>query len=76
MADPVNCPEHYNQGRIEVIDVIASHLDSDKYTGFEGFLLGNVLKYILRFKYKGGNQDLLKARFYLERLVEYNSKEK
>ena len=35
-----------------------------------GFVEGNILKYILRFKEKGGVQDLLKAKHYIELLIE------
>ena len=35
-----------------------------------GFVEGNVIKYILRFKEKGGVQDLLKAKHYIELLID------
>lgn len=35
-----------------------------------GFFEGNALKYILRFRAKGGVQDLEKARHYLDKLIE------
>jgi len=38
---------------------------------FEGFLRGNVIKYIARYKDKDGVKDVLKARHYLERLLEH-----
>lgn len=37
---------------------------------FEGFLRGNVIKYIARYKDKDGLKDVYKAKHYLERLVE------
>jgi len=40
-----------------------------------GFVEGNVIKYILRFKEKGGVQDLLKAKHYIE-LLRDSSKSK
>lgn len=64
-ADPeppeaVNHPAHYNAGQYEVIEVIRD-------AGLnEGFCLGNALKYILRYKYKNGLEDLKKARWYLD----------
>lgn len=63
VPDPVNHPSHYNQGKYEVIDVILDwSLD---------FLAGNVIKYIARAKHKGNElEDLKKARFYLEKLIE------
>ena len=35
-----------------------------------GFVEGNIIKYILRFKEKGGVQDLEKAKHYIELLIE------
>jgi hypothetical protein len=37
---------------------------------FEGYLRGNVIKYIARYKDKNGIEDVYKARHYLERLTE------
>lgn len=54
---------HYNQGNIEVIDVIE---DWDL-----GFHEGNIIKYVARAKHKGEElEDLEKAKWYLERLIE------
>lgn len=53
-------PEHYTQG-IECWDYITSHK--------LGFLEGNVIKYVTRYRHKGGLEDLYKARQYLERLI-------
>jgi hypothetical protein len=38
-----------------------------------GFLEGNVIKYICRFKDKNGLVDLHKAKHYLEKLIEVES---
>ena len=35
-----------------------------------GFVEGNIIKYILRFKEKGGVEDLLKAKHYIELLID------
>ena len=59
--DNIN-PSHYKQGNIEVIDFI---LDQ-KFN----YLEGNVIKYISRYKYKTGLEDLNKARWYLDLLTE------
>ena len=40
---------------------------------FEGYLRGNVIKYLARFRDKGGVQDLRKAMHYLEKLIEVKS---
>ena len=37
---------------------------------FEGYLRGNVIKYLSRYPQKGGGLDLFKARHYLEKLLE------
>ena len=67
MSDTVNHPSHYTAGRYEAIDVIEDNLPQES---FEGFLVGNVLKYLLRYRHKGGVEDLKKARWYLRRLIE------
>ena len=64
--DMVNSPAHYNKAGIETIDIIES-VTGD---GFETYLQGNILKYICRYKYKNGVEDLEKARWYLNRLIE------
>ncbi len=37
-----------------------------------GYLEGNVVKYVSRWKDKGGVEDLKKARHYLDKLIEVN----
>lgn len=53
-------PLHYNKG-IECWDYIASHN--------MGFLEGNIIKYVTRYKHKNGKEDLIKAREYLNKLI-------
>lgn len=63
--DNVNKPKHYELDGIpgvEVKDVIKAVLGKDTVS----FYLGNVLKYVLRFKKKNGLEDLKKARLYLD----------
>jgi len=59
--DPVNSPKHYTQGNMEVI------------TAIEGMGLdyhqGNVVKYVSRYRYKNGIEDLRKAKWYIDRLI-------
>jgi len=64
--DMVNSPAHYNKAGIETIDIIQS-VTGD---GFESYLQGNILKYMCRYKYKNGTEDLEKAKWYLNRLIE------
>ena len=65
--DVVNKPKHYNQGGIECIDAIESMLT---YEEFVGYLRGNSLKYRWRFRYKNGIEDLRKAEWYENKLLE------
>jgi hypothetical protein len=60
-ADNVDHPQHYNRGKIEVIDFI-----EDQKLGFH---LGNVVKYAARAEHKNGLEDLKKAQWYLEREI-------
>jgi hypothetical protein len=39
-----------------------------------GFIVGNVVKYVVRYKQKNGVQDLQKARHYLDMLIEMESR--
>ncbi|GEM_PF-3070854 len=73
LFDPVNRPQHYADRKYEVIDVIE---DSMSVTEFKGFLLGNVLKYVMRYDKKGGVQDLEKSNWYLQKLIEAEKEDK
>ena len=64
MSDNVNSPTHYRQGEIECIDAIQSALTPEE---FRGYCKGNALKYIWRERYKGGDESLRKAMWYLDR---------
>jgi len=68
--DNVNHPSHYTSGcGFECIDMMKMILSDDE---FEGFCIGNAIKYIWRHKDKGGTEDLLKAKWYLETLSKDN----
>lgn len=67
MTDSVNQPAHYASGDIECIDAIRASMSIEE---FQGFCKGNVQKYVWRWRQKGGVEDLQKARWYLERLIE------
>lgn len=43
---------------------------------FQGFLQGNAIKYLARWKEKGGVEDLQKAQHYIQKLIETEAKEK
>ena len=55
-------PDYYQKGNIEVTDFIIDQSMS--------FLEGNVVKYLVRYKEKSGIEDLRKARWYLEKLIQ------
>ncbi len=64
-ADNVNSPAHYTQGQIECIDYIEDKLTAEE---FRGYCKGNVLKYLTRERHKGGDEDIRKAKCYLDKL--------
>lgn len=74
MSDPVNRPAHYDLGNgRQVIDIIRDSLTEEE---FRGFLKGNILKYLSREgKKTPGSEDLLKAHWYLMKLIELGSDE-
>ena len=59
-------PDYYTKG-IDCIDYIISHSMN--------YIEGNLVKYVTRYKFKNGLEDLLKAKWYLDRLIkDYNEK--
>jgi hypothetical protein len=69
--DPINKPSHYHKGGIDVIGYLEQHFPpTASVTVAEGFFIGNVIKYVSRYKEKNGLQDLEKAQFYLNKLIE------
>lgn len=70
MTDNVNHPSHYktNNG-LETIDVIRAFTEDLK--GVEAVDTSQVLKYICRWKKKNGLEDLKKARWYLNDLIDW-----
>jgi len=74
MHDPVNHPSHYqSKSGIETIQIIDAF--TADLVGTEAVCTGNVLKYICRWKHKNGLQDLEKAKWYLEHLINHIKKE-
>lgn len=73
--DMVNHPKHYKaKNGMEVIDVIEAF--TANLEGYEATHTGNVIKYICRWKEKNGLEDLRKAQWYLNRLIENIEKNK
>ena len=69
----VSHPAHYqSETGMEVIDVIEAFTFDLK--GIEATDTGNILKYMCRWKNKNGLQDLLKAKWYLDHLIEHVDK--
>lgn len=66
MDDVVNNPKHYNQTGVECIDAIKAQTGD----GYEYYLQGNIAKYLWRYRYKNGVEDLKKAQWYLNKLIE------
>ena len=64
MSDSIN-PSYYRKG-IETTDYIQSHSMN--------YLEGNIIKYVTRYKDKGGVLDLKKAEWYLTRLIKQEEK--
>ena len=66
--DQVNHPSHYTDGGIECIEAIEAQLTAEEY---QGYLRGNCVKYLWRWRHKGGKTDLAKAQWYLDRLLTF-----
>lgn len=66
VKDNVNHPSHYTQGGIECLDAIEASMPAE---GFQDYCKGNILKYIWRYRFKNGVEDLKKAQFYLGRMI-------
>lgn len=67
-GDKINHPPHYTQGSVECIDALAA-VCAD-LQGMEAVCTANAIKYLWRWKHKGGADDLKKARWYIDRLIE------
>ncbi len=68
VTDVVNHPKHYTRGGIECIDAIKAATVGK--SGIEAVCVANVVKYLWRYEEKNGVEDVKKARWYLERLIE------
>jgi hypothetical protein len=70
MTDKVNHPSHYTQGKVECIDAIEAA--TVHKNGLDAVCTANIIKYIWRCEYKNGLEDLKKARWYLEKMIQHN----
>lgn len=70
--DNVNHPAHYiSTTGLETIDVIEAF--TADLQGIEAACTANIIKYICRWKRKNGLEDLKKAQWYLNKLIEKES---
>jgi hypothetical protein len=54
--------KHYKQFKIQPVEFI--HINR------LGYIVGNIIKYVCRYPFKNGIEDLRKARQYLDILIE------
>nr|WP_221637549.1 DUF3310 domain-containing protein [Listeria seeligeri] len=64
-SDNINNPSHYTAGGIETLDYIKA-----KVSDYPSYAVGNIVKYVSRYEHKNGIEDLKKAQFYLNDLIE------
>ncbi|ERL64035.1 DUF3310 domain-containing protein [Schleiferilactobacillus shenzhenensis] len=72
MTDKNIRPDYYRHGTVDVIAVLYLLFGDTARV----FLVGNIIKYIVRYRDKNGMEDLIKARTYLDRLIEEEGKQK
>lgn len=59
--------KHYKQFKIQPVEFI--HING------LGYIVGNIIKYVCRYRFKNGVEDLRKARHYIDMLIEQEVKE-
>lgn len=69
----VNHPPHYTAGKVECIDALEAATTG--LQGIEAVCTANAIKYLWRHQHKNGVQDLKKAIFYIERLIQHYEKQ-
>lgn len=68
--DNVKHPAHYTHGKFECIDVLEDI--TKELQGIEAICTANAVKYLWRWKHKNGLEDLKKAQWYINKLIEVN----
>lgn len=68
MIDNVNHPSHYTQGGIECIDALKAATVGK--TGIEAVCVANAIKYLWRYEEKNGLEDVKKAQWYINHLIQ------
>ena len=67
MSDPIN-PNHYQRDGMECIDAIEAAVQN--LSGAEAYATGSAIKYLWRWKEKGGKDDLKKAKWFIQKRVD------
>ena len=70
--DMVQHPNHYTAYDMETIEAIKGQSTPEQ---FRGYLKGNIMKYLSRYQFKNGIEDLRKAQWYLKALREYEERQ-
>jgi|TARA_R110000796_G_scaffold42837_1_gene105562 hypothetical protein len=68
-VDMVDSPPHYNASIIECIDAMKAMSEGSYVEPHIAYCWQNAFKYLWRWPYKNGLEDLRKAQWYLERLI-------
>lgn len=68
-TDMVHSPAHYNTAGIECIDAMQAMVEQAEVDPHASYCWQNSFKYLWRWPYKNGVEDLKKARWYLDRLI-------
>jgi hypothetical protein len=71
MSEKVNHPAHYTAGKVECIDAIESATIG--LQGIEAVCTANAIKYLWRWKFKNGVEDLAKSKWYINKLAKHLS---
>ena len=67
-SEMVHHPAHYNQGKVECIDAMAAATVNKR--GIEAICVSNIIKYLWRYEAKNELEDVKKAAWYLNRLID------
>lgn len=66
--DSVNHPSHYTAGKVECIDALEAATEG--LPGIKAVCTANAIKYLWRWDRKNGIEDLNKAKWYIDRLIQ------
>ena len=73
MIDNINRPTHYHSNGTDVIGFAEAQFNKEEQKGFHRI---NAIKYITRYDRKNGIEDLNKAKFYIDKLIELETPKK